>query len=130
HNVESALNAVCDGDPAAVQAWLGETKTRTKPLPIGTTAAPPEDAKLRTVKKHPGMVEASCAPEPSVVGYAFQMGTDPAHPENWPAQIVTHGHTYKWANLPIGQHIYVRIAVIRRGSIQSQWAPMLQIQVR
>jgi hypothetical protein len=128
--VESAINTVCDGDPAAVQAWLGEAKQRTKPLPVGTSTAVPEKAALRNVKKHAGMVEASCAEEKSVVGYAFQMGTDPAHPEIWPAQIVTHGHTYKWANLPIGQTVYARIAVIRRGSIQGQWSPMLQIQVR
>jgi hypothetical protein len=57
------------------------------------------------------------------------MGTDPAHPETWPAAVTTRGHTCKMANLPIGQTVYVRIAIIRRGSIQSQWSPTLQIQV-
>ena len=34
------------------------------------------------------------------------------------------------SNLPIGQIVQVRIAVIRRGSIQSPWSPILEIQVR
>jgi hypothetical protein len=58
------------------------------------------------------------------------MGTDQAHPETWPPQVVTRGHTYKVGNLPIGQVVYLRIAVIRRGSIQSPWSPILSIQVR
>jgi hypothetical protein len=118
-----------NGDQVAAKAWVGETKDRAKPLPIGTTNAPPEKAAVRNVKKHTSMVEASCAAEKSVVGYAFQMGTDPAHPESWPPQAVTKGHTYKVGNLPIGQIVYFRIAVIRRGSIQGQWSPILQIQV-
>jgi hypothetical protein len=129
-SVVSALNTAANGDPAAAKAWVGATKERAKPVPIGSTNSPPEDAAIRTVKRHAGMIEASCAEEPSVVGYAYQMGTDPAHPELWAAQVVSRGHTYKWANLPIGQVTYVRIAVVRRGSIQGQWSPILQIQVR
>jgi hypothetical protein len=129
-NLESTLNTVCNNDPVAAKTWTGESKQRAKPLPVGASTLPPEDAAVRNVKAHPGMVEASCAAEPSVVGYAFQMGTDPAHPEAWPPPVVTKGHTHKFANLPIGQTVYVRVAVIRRGSIQSPWAPILQIQVR
>ena len=44
--------------------------------PVGASTLPPENAAVRCVKAHPGMVEASCAEEQSVVGYAFQMGTD------------------------------------------------------
>jgi hypothetical protein len=129
-SVESALNSASNGDPVVAEAWLGETKERAKPLPIGATNAPPENPAVRNVKKHSGMVEASCTPEKSVVGYAFQMGTDPANPQSWPTQVMTRGHTYKVGNLPIGQTIYIRIAVIRRGSIQGQWSSILQIQVR
>jgi hypothetical protein len=128
--VESTLNTVCNNDPVAAKAWTGENKQRAKPLPVGASTLPPENAAVRNVKAHPGMVEASCAKEPSVVGYAFQMGTDPAHPEAWPPQVVTKSRTHKFANLPIGQIVYVRVAVIRRGSIQSPWAPILQIAVR
>ena len=85
---------------------------------------------MRNVKAHAGMVQASCSKELSVVGYAFQIGTDPAHPELWAAQIISQGHTHKFPNLPIGTNVYVRVAVIRRGSIQSPWSPILQIAVR
>jgi hypothetical protein len=57
------------------------------------------------------------------------MGTDPGHPELWPVPVMTRGYTYKVGNLPIGQIVYFRVAVIRRGSIQGQWSPILQIQV-
>jgi hypothetical protein len=43
---------------------------------------------------------------------------------------VCQGHTHKFANLTIGQVVYARVAVIRRGSIQSPWSPMLQITAR
>ncbi len=129
-SVESAVNVASDNDPVAAKAWTGQTKTKAKPLPVGASTLPPERPALRNVKSHPGMVEASCAPEQSVVGYAFQMGTDPAHPELWPAPVMTRGHTFKVGNLPIGQVVYVRVAVIRRGSIQSPWSPNLEIQVR
>jgi hypothetical protein len=97
---------------------------------VGASTAAPQNAAVRNVKMHPGMVLASCDAEQSVVGYAFQMGTDAAHPENWAAQIVSRGPTYKVPNLPIGQVVYFRIAVIRRGSIQGSWSPMLEIRVR
>jgi hypothetical protein len=129
-NVESALNNAAGGDPVQAQAWTGKTKERAKPLPIGSSTLPPDDAKVRNVKAHPGMILASCSEEQSAVGYAFQMGTDQAHPETWPAQIVTRGHTYKVGNLPIGQMVYLRIAVIRRGSIQGAWSAILPIQAR
>jgi hypothetical protein len=128
--VESTLNTVCNNDPVAAKAWTGATKQRAASLPVGASMLPPETAAVRLVKAHPGMVEASCAEEPSVVGYAFQIGTDPAHPETWPPQILSKGRTHKFPNLPIGQTVYVRIAVIRRGSIQSPWSPILQIMVR
>jgi hypothetical protein len=129
-NVESALNNAAGGDPAAAQAWTGKTKQRTKPLPIGSSNLPPDDAKVRNVASHPGMIQASCAKEQSAVSYAFQMGTDQAHPETWPAQVVTRGHTYKVGGLAIGQVVYLRIAVIRRGSIQGAWSAIMPIQVR
>ena len=128
--VESTLNTVCNNDPVAAKAWTGANKQRATPLAVGAVTLPPENAAVRVVKAHPGMVEASCAKEQSVVGYAFQIGTDPAHPELWPPQIMTQGHTHKFPNLPIGQLAYVRVAVIRRGSIQSPWSPILQIAVR
>src|SRR5262249_41634922 len=69
--VETALNTASNGDPVAAKAWVGAIQERAKPLAIGTTNGPPEKAMVRNVKRHAGMVEASCAPEKSVVGYAF-----------------------------------------------------------
>jgi hypothetical protein len=129
-NVESTLNTVSNNDPVAAKAWTGETKQRAKPLAVGASTLPPANAAVRNVKAHPGMVEASCDEEPSLVGYAFQMGTDATHPELWAPQVMTQGHTHKFPNLPIGETVYVRVAVIRRGSIQSPWSPLLQIVVR
>ena len=129
-SVESALNNAADGDAFAARAWVGQVKERAKPLPVGASILPPESTSLRTVKAHPGMILASCLKEPSTVGYAFQMGTDQTNPEGWPAPVVTRGNTFKVGNLPIGQVVYLRIAVIRRGSIQGQWSPILSVQVR
>jgi hypothetical protein len=129
-NVETSLNNAANGDPVAAKAWTGQTKTRAKPQPVGSSNLPPENPGVRNVKSRPGMILASCTEEEGALGYAFQMGTDQTHPETWPAQVVTRGHTYKVGNLPIGQVVYLRIAVIRRGSIQGTWSPILSIQAR
>jgi hypothetical protein len=128
--VESALNTAANNDPVAAKAWVGETKSRAKPVPVTTSTLAPENPALRTIKSRPGTVEASCAEEQGAVGYVFQTGSDPNHPDAWAPGSTTRGHTFKMSNLPIGQIVYVRIAVIRRGSIQSQWTPIIQIQVR
>ena len=129
-SVAAALNTASNGDPAAAQAWTGKTRTRAKPVPISATTTPPESPTLRNLKTRSGWVEASCAKEASVIGYVFQQGSDPAHPELWAPGAMTSGHTYKAGNLPIGQTVYFRIAIVRRGSIQSQWSPVLSILVR
>jgi hypothetical protein len=129
-SVEAALNTASNGDPTAAAAWTGKTKTRAKPVPVSATTTPPETPVLRNVKSRPGTVEASCAEEPGAIGYVFQQGGDPAHPELWAPGAMTRGRTYKVSNLPIGQTVYLRIAIVRRGSIQSQWSPILQIVAR
>ncbi len=32
-----------------------------------------------------------------------------------------NGHTFKWQDLPIGSVVNVRMAVLRRGQVMSQW---------
>jgi hypothetical protein len=76
------------------------------------------------------MARASCKPEDGAVCYLFQHGTDPAHPETWPAPIMSPGSTFVLSNLPVGQIVCVRIAVVRRGSVQGQWSSVLQVTVR
>jgi hypothetical protein len=128
--VETALNTDANGDPEVAKKWVGKTKTRAKPVAPSTTTTPPENPTLRNIKRRPGSVEASCTPEPGATCYMFQMGTDPLHPETWPSPAMVTGHTHKMDNLPLGQVMCCRIAVVRRGSVQSQWSPVLQITVR
>src|SRR6185437_14618905 len=113
-NVATALNAASNGDPTAAQAWVGKTKARAKPAPVTQDVAPPTGASLRTIKKTHGAVVARCDPEPSAEGYLFQTGGDPNHPETWPVPSVSKGHTFKLKNLPIGQTVNIRIAIVRR----------------
>jgi hypothetical protein len=131
HNaVVTALDTASNNDPEVAAAWVGKTKSRAKPLPVSTSTNPPENPAVRNVKAHPGMVEVSCAKEDSVVCYAFQQGTDPLHPETWPAPAMVKGHTFKVGNLPIGQILCFRVSIVRRGSVQSQWSAVMPITIR
>ncbi len=128
-NVEAALNTASNGDPAAAQAWVGKTKARAKPVPVTQDVTPPTGASLRSLKKQHGVVMARCNPEPSAEGYLFQTGGDPNHPETWPAPAFSKGHTFKLRNQPIGATVNLRIAIVRRGSVQSQYTQVLQVVV-
>jgi hypothetical protein len=128
-NVESAINTASNGDPVAAQAWVGKTKERAKPAAITQNTAPPTGASLRAVKRHNGTVKGRCNPEPSAEGYLFQTGSDPLNPQNWPAPAFSKGHTFTLANQTIGQTVNMRIAIVRRGSVQSQWTQVLQVVV-
>src|SRR5262249_35869762 len=126
--VEAALNTASNGDPQAAKAWVGKTKSQPRKMAaVSVMTNSPENPALRTIKRNPGAVEASCTKEPGATCYMFQMGNDPLHPETWPAPAIVKGYTHKVENLPIGQVICCRIAIVRRGSVQSQWSPVLQI---
>jgi hypothetical protein len=128
--VSAALNTASNNDPAAALAWVGKTKTRAAPGPASTSTVPPENPAITVVKRTHGSVMASCTPEVGAVAYLFQQGGDPAHPETWPAPTIASGHTFKVHNQPIGQVVYMRIAIVRRGSLQSQWSPVVQVVAR
>jgi hypothetical protein len=129
--VVAALNVTSNGDPAAAEAWTGKTQQRSKPvLASASTTDAPLDPTLRVVKRSSGQIRASCKADASAVCYLFQQGTDPVHPETWPTPVMSKGHTYTAKNLPIGQVVCVRIAVVRRGSVQGQWSPVLSVTVR
>jgi hypothetical protein len=129
--LQAALNTASNNDPQTAQAWVGKVKSRSKRVTAASTiTTPPEGTALRSIKRTPGAVEASCTAEAGAVCYLFQQGTDPQHPETWPAPVMVNGRTHKFENLPIGQVLCVRIAIVRRGSVQSQWSPILQITVR
>jgi hypothetical protein len=128
-NVETALNTASNGDPVAAQAWTGKTKVRAKPAPVTQNVAPPTGASLRALKKTHGAVIARCDPEPGADGYMFQTGGDPNHPETWTATSYSKGHTFKLKNQTIGQTVNMRIAIVRRGSVTSQWTQVLSVVV-
>ena len=128
--VETACNTASNNDPEAAKAWTGKTKSRAKPVLAAASNGPPENPALRSIKKQSGSVRASCTPEAGAVGYLCQTGADPSHPESWPAPVYVHGHTFTFRGLPVGQPFYARIAVVRRGSVQGAWSPVLQITVK
>jgi hypothetical protein len=128
--VETAINTASNGDAQVAAKWVGQTRTRAKPVPVSATTDPPESPAVRNIKRSPGSVEVSCAEEPGATCYLFQQGTDPLHPETWPSPVTLPGHTHKVRNLPVGQVVCFRIAVVRRGSVQSDWTPVFQITVR
>ncbi len=128
--VATAVSSASNNDPQAAQAWVGKTRTRAKPAPVTQDVTPPTGAGLKTIKSRPGTVVAFCTPEQSAAGYAFQTGSDANHPETWPPASFSNGHTFTLRNQPIGSTVNVRIAIVRRGSVQSGWTQVLSIVVR
>jgi hypothetical protein len=128
--VETALNTASNGDAAAAAGWTGKTKTRAKPVAVTADTSSPLSPAIRNVAQDPGAVRVSCNSEQGAVCYLFQQGPDATNPSAWPAPSYSKGHTFVARNQPIGQTVFFRIAIVRRGSVQSQWSPILQIVVR
>ncbi len=125
-NLETLLNLAAAGDPKAVAAWGGKVASRT-PTPASTD--PPINAIAKATKTS-GTVEAKCKAEKGVVCYLFAMGSDPLHPEQWPAPKVSGKCRFLVSGLTVGQKAYFRIALIRRGDVQGQWSDVLEVTVR
>jgi hypothetical protein len=128
--VSTACTVASNNDPQAAKLWTGQTAERVKPqtLPVGT--AGPVDPKLNCIKSRSGSVKGSCLADPDAIGYLFQYGTDPNHPETWAPPTQMRGHTCTLRNMPLGQVLCMRIAVLRRGSVQGAWSIILQVTVR
>ena len=128
--VGTALTSASNNDPNAAKAWTGATQERAKAAQVPAATGAPLNPAFNGIKRHPGSVKASCDKEAGALAYLFQFGTDPNHPETWPAPIVARGHTYTLRNQPIGQVLCARIAVVRHGSVQGAWSIVLQLTVR
>jgi len=128
--VGTALTSASNNDPNAAKAWTGATQTRTKAAQVPASTGAPLNPAFNGIKRHPGSVRAECEKEAGAVGYLFQFGTDPNHPETWPVPLVSHGHTFTLRNQTIGQVLCVRIAVVRHGSVQGAWSSVLSLIVR
>jgi hypothetical protein len=58
------------------------------------------------------------------------MGTTPATPDAWPAPVQEGKANHTFSGLTVGQKVYARIAVMRRGVGQGQWSNVVEILVR
>jgi len=127
HDVfEAALNQDCAGDEQAILQWGAKKATRVAPAP--TTAAP---TRARAIPgKNEGEVVAKCKAERGALCYLFQMGTDPANPQGWAAPVIESGASHDVAGLTVGQKVYFRIAIVRRGTGPGQWSDIFSVTVR
>lgn len=123
-NMESLVNIAAAGDPAKAVTFGGKLVTRTTVAP---STDPPQKAFLKAVGD--GSVEAKCQAEKGVICYLFQTGADPAHPEAWPMPTFSGGCKHTFTGFPPGQKAYVRIAIVRTGSVQGKWSDVMEVMV-
>jgi hypothetical protein len=123
----SALNLASNGDAKAALAWTGKVKQRVKTTP---TTDPPINAVVKPVLNASGEVIASCKYDPQARVYLFQMGTDPAHPETWPAPVMSESCKYKVTGQAPGTKLYFRVAIFRIRTGQGAWSEILSVTVR
>jgi hypothetical protein len=124
--LEGAVNVACKGQIAMIQAYGGAPATRT---PLAPSTDPPISTTLRT-QGVPGAVVARCKADPGAIGYLFQLGTDPSNPDSWPKPEIWPRSRFVFTNLPVGQKVYVRVAIQRRRGGLGQWSGLLEITVR
>jgi hypothetical protein len=120
----SAVNVAAGGDKAKAATWGGKIATRTM---FAITTDPPQ--KPTATALGGGSVEAKCKREGGVICYLVQIGTDPAHPEAWPPPVIAGGCKHTFAGLTPGQKVYIRIAIVRRGSVQGKWSIVMEVGV-
>ena len=123
---EATLNQDCAGDEQAILDWGAKKATRKPATP--TTAAP-TNARA-TASKHEGAFVARCKADESALCYLFQMGTDPANPASWPAPVIESGCSHDFGGFTVGQKVYFRVAVFRRGTGQGQWSDIVSVTVK
>jgi hypothetical protein len=95
---------------------------------MGPAARPP-DALAKTTRTA-GSVLAKCKAERRAIGYLFQHGSDPTNPDAWPQADLVSTSRHTVADLPLGQKVYFRIAVVRRRGGQGQWSGVMEVTVR
>ncbi len=122
----TTLNLASQGNQAAALAWAGSVKQRTRTPP---TTDPPVDTMAKAVSKVSGEVVASCKADRKAKCYVFQMGTDPAHPETWPAPVMVGGCRYRLPGQTVGQKLYFRVAIFRSNG-QGQWSDIVSVTVK
>jgi hypothetical protein len=124
--LESSVNVACKGQIAMIKAYGGTPAGRNTPAP---STDPPMKTEI-AVAPTPGCIAAKCKADRDAHGYLFQIGTDPNTPDAWPNPAFSGGARHVFTDLPVGQKVYVRIAIQRRHGGLSQWSGLLEITVR
>ena len=126
-NLQTQVNLAGKGDKAYLLTYGGVIAGN------GTTTAATDDAPLNPSLKNTkisGEAHAKCKADPKAYAYAYQFGTDPTNPDGWPKPVLEPGSSYIATGLPVGQKVYCRIAVYRRGVGAGQWSPVMMLLVR
>jgi hypothetical protein len=127
HDVlESTVNDVCHGDAALVTKWGGTIATQ-KPAEPSTDA--PANVRVKTTED-PGKVACRCDADERALIYLFQMGSDAANPDAWPAPAMVGGARHTVSGLTFGAKVYFRVAVVRRGTGQGAWSDIVGVTVK
>jgi hypothetical protein len=124
--LETSVNVASKGQKEAILAWGGKVATRNPPPP---STDPPVNPTVKTTETL-GTVVAQCKADKAAVCYLFQRGSDPGNPDAWPPHVIETKTRHVVAGLTIGQKVYFRIAVVRRGTGQGQWSGVMEITVR
>lgn len=122
----TTLNVICAGVAQSVLKWGGKLLSRVQAL---VSEAPvPVNARFRNAKTS-GTLIAACDPDKRAYAYLFQFGTTQANPEAWPAPTMESGSRHTMVGQTIGQTLYCRIAIVRRGQEAGPWSTILSVTV-
>ena len=123
--LQTAINVAGKGDKAYLETYGGNIVTKNV---VAATDEMPTNPTLKNTKIS-GEAAARCKADPKAYAYAYQFGTEPTNPDAWPKPLLESKSSYTATGLPVGQKVYCRIAVYRRGIGMGQWSPVLGLLV-
>jgi hypothetical protein len=120
--VVSAVEGAAGGSPTAITQWGLEVATRVATTP---STDPPVNLRVGLTLKHAFTIRWKAIK--NAKGYLLQIGD--GTPSGWGTILQSTKATYVPTGLTSGQHIAVRVAVIRKNG-QSAWSDVLNAVVR
>jgi hypothetical protein len=120
--VLSTIDAVAAGSPQSITQWGFEVAQRVV-QPVST--APPENLRVGYTKAHAFVIRWKAVQNQR--GYLLQIGD--GTPTGWGANISATKVTYEPTGLTSGQHIAIRVAVVRKNGV-SAWSDVLSAMYR
>jgi len=120
--VVAAVDGAAGGSPTAITQWGLEVVTRVAPPP---STDPPVNLRVGLTKSHAFTIRWKAIK--NARGYLLQIGD--GTPSGWGTILQSTKATYVPTGLTSGQHIAVRVAVIRKNG-QSAWSDVLNAVVR